>query len=162
MEGRPSELKPAKQPTRKRDKRDLPWTIQKEHVYRCCSHCGSTEIKRFMEEHWERRHPLLLAEAKERGELALVPGKDPMVPEDLWGVQLLDKVGWRSYRKDPVYVAYLTSYEKLTGKKLERIYQGSSIFQTKTVNRTYKKGTTVKCPNLGFSTMKKRRGPPLN
>ena len=54
-----------------------------------------------------------------------------MVPEELWGIQLLDKVGWRSYRKEPVYVAYLTSYENKIGKKLERIYKGSSSFQTK-------------------------------
>ena len=127
------------------------------HVYRCCAHCGSTEIKKYMKEHWERRHPLLLAEAKERGELTLVPGKGPVRPENLWGNRLLDTVGWVSCHTDPVYVAYLTNYETLIGKKLEKINRGDSIFQKKPrVNRIYKKGIKVKCPNLGFTTKKKQ------
>ena len=62
-----------------RDKRDLPRLfIARTNVYGCCSHCGLAYVKRFMEKHWLRNHPLLLAEAKERSELTLLPGKDPV------------------------------------------------------------------------------------
>ena len=140
-----------------RDKRDLPRLfIARTNVYGCCSHCGLAYVKRMMEKHWLRNHPLLLAEAKERSELTLLPGKDPVAPEYLWGIHLLDKVGWRSCHKDPIYSAYVKSFEALWGKKLQSTDNKLAFFIKRPVNRIYKKGIKVKCPNLGFTTKKKQ------